>query len=662
MTVPTTTAFTGPYYPNGVTVEYPFAFKVNGTDEVSVFYIEDDGSETIVPSADYSVVLSSNENNPGGTVTTAAPLPDSGGKPLYIALDPDFTQSTKFEDEGAFNQSILNPTFDAGALRSIWLRARLLRAPILPLDPASVIGKFPFVMPDGSFGWSFGTGSDPALRSDLAGPSGADMVGIKQPGPNTVARSLSNKISEFVSVADYLPVDYVTDGSVDYTTAIQKCIDENRLVKFPRGIFRHARLVQKYEDQVIRGDGRASTILYCPTGYAITNFAGDDDDPIGADWFGGLTVEHLTLRGGFSHTDDFSPPANSWAFATGRSKAFTTADVNAGLRLKRCYPYNIENVIFENFHRGIYASAAALASISKFLFRDCEYGFYGENGAVWGEAAWQITTHEWTKGQFRNCWIGIGGSDFVQCTVENKTVDFEPCNTGIAIFNGGDNVWSGYFELCCEGIYRNGSFMGHDIIEDPFFGGSPGAMWGDGDSILLDNGIGAGGKVTLRNGQGVIGGGGVRVLGGKLYRSEANGKALVFLSPALTPAPSYVPSDIQWALTGGYDDIDVFDAGDPELFTIPAALDGATIVLRANLQITGDATPNDVSIEMRKNGAEFPGMGAFAEVFDYSRSVTLASAPIRVEAGDAFKVIVAMNLARELPTGNRSWLAVEVVG
>lgn len=129
MTVPTTSAFTGPYYPNGVTVDYPFSFKVNATDEVSVFYIEADGSETIVPSGDYTVILSTNENNPGGTVTTQAPLPDSGGKPLYIALDPDFTQSTKFEDEGAFNQSILNPTFDAGALRSIWLRSRLLRAP-----------------------------------------------------------------------------------------------------------------------------------------------------------------------------------------------------------------------------------------------------------------------------------------------------------------------------------------------------------------------------------------------------------------------------------------------------------------------------------------------------------------------------------------------------
>jgi hypothetical protein len=237
MTVPTTAAFTGPYYPNGVTVEYPFGFKVNGTDEVSVFYIEDDGSETIVPSADYSVVLSSNENNPGGTVTTTAPLPDSGGKPLYIALDPDFTQSTKFEDEGAFNQSLLNPTFDAGALRSIWLRARLLRAPILPLDPASVIGKFPFVLPSGLFGWTTGVGADANFRYDLAQEDGADYVGFRLPFVGALLRALRGKVADTISVKDW---GAVGDGVTDDTAAIEAAIaaaPPNGTLIFPAGIY-----------------------------------------------------------------------------------------------------------------------------------------------------------------------------------------------------------------------------------------------------------------------------------------------------------------------------------------------------------------------------------------------------------------------------------------
>lgn len=233
MTVPTTTAFSGPYFPNGVTVDYPFGFKVNSTDEISVFYIEADGSETIVPSADYTVLLSTNENNPGGTVTTTAPLPDSGGKPLYVALDPDFTQSTKFEDEGAFNQSILNPTFDAGALRSIWLRARLLRAPILPLDPASVIGKFPVAMPDGTFGWASGGPGDSGLRIDLANDNGGDLIGFKMPFAQAVTRTFKNKMFEQVSVKDF---GAVGDGVTNDRAAIQAAFDSGaKKVIFPRG-------------------------------------------------------------------------------------------------------------------------------------------------------------------------------------------------------------------------------------------------------------------------------------------------------------------------------------------------------------------------------------------------------------------------------------------
>lgn len=492
---------------------------------------------------------------------------------------------------------------------------------------------------------------------------GSSLVGFQQAGTGAVARTAQDKLREFKSIADYLPVGYVSDGSVFYTAEIQKALDENRCLELPEGVFKHGRLVLKHQGQIIRGKGRGISVLYCPAGYGITNFSGADSDPVGADWVGNPTLEKLTLRGGFTHTDDFSPPANSWASATGRSKTFTTTGINAGLRLKRCYPYTLNEVNIEKFHRGVYVSAAALGRFNNFEISDCQYGMYGENGAVWGEAAWQVTTHRWSQGRFRNCWIGIGGSDYVQCQIDKKTVDFEPCNSGISVFNGGDNVWSGYFELCSEGIYRNGGDMGHDVIEDPFFAGSPGAFWGSGDSILLDSGIGPNGKVTLRHGLGKINGGGLRVLGGRLVQPEREKiGATVYLSPALTPAGGYTVTDISWAVVAASDDVlGLFSAGAPTRLTVPAALNGARVRLKSTLTIHGDATANDVLVEFNKNGTSFAGKGRFAGTFAYGKTVSFETAPITVATGDYFTVSVAMNLSRTLSTGDQCWLALEVL-
>lgn len=320
MTVPTTSAFTGPYYPNGVTVEYPFGFKVNYTDEVTVFYLEDDGTETIVASADYTVVLSTNENNPGGTVTTAAPLPDSAGKPLYIALDPEFTQGTKFEDEGAFNQSILNPTFDAGALRSIWLRSRIERAFIAPFGEVGL--TMPRAAERANFFFSFdatgkpflspGTGADAGLRQALAQPDALVLLpavdtALQGKAPVSTKSSAANSALYPVDMrlgtdAQPHPFEYITNNAVrnairagtsttDVSAELQQMLNDWKpdlgkagIIDFPIGRYALGAPLQFPSWVGWRGFGRGTQLYALPghTGPYMFQFDSDPAKVIGS--------------------------------------------------------------------------------------------------------------------------------------------------------------------------------------------------------------------------------------------------------------------------------------------------------------------------------------------------------------------------------------------
>ncbi len=68
------------------------------------------------------------------------------------------------------------------------------------------------------------------------------MEGLRdflQVGTGGVTRLVRDKLKEIVSITDYLPAGYVTDGSVDYTTYIQAAIDANygRELFIPAGLW-----------------------------------------------------------------------------------------------------------------------------------------------------------------------------------------------------------------------------------------------------------------------------------------------------------------------------------------------------------------------------------------------------------------------------------------
>ncbi len=123
MAVTSTDAFSGPYFPNGVTTAFPFDFKVVHPTEVSVLrYLA--GAFTEVSSALYSVTIAG--DGEGGTVTYSAAPTDVGGT-LFIVSDPFFDSAFAASNSG-FMPVSLNPAFDRSAVRDIWLRDRVGRA------------------------------------------------------------------------------------------------------------------------------------------------------------------------------------------------------------------------------------------------------------------------------------------------------------------------------------------------------------------------------------------------------------------------------------------------------------------------------------------------------------------------------------------------------
>lgn len=128
MAVNVTDTLAGPFYPNGITTEFPFDFKAATVDELVVSRVLL-GVTLVVDPDDYSVTLA--EDGEGGTVVFAsAPVALDGA--LFIEGEPDFTQEVTFSNSG-FLPAALNSLFDRAALRDLKLRRDTDRAVKWPI-------------------------------------------------------------------------------------------------------------------------------------------------------------------------------------------------------------------------------------------------------------------------------------------------------------------------------------------------------------------------------------------------------------------------------------------------------------------------------------------------------------------------------------------------
>lgn len=83
--------------------------------------------------------------------------------------------------------------------------------------------------------------TDPNGLLNLFTSSGSSLVGFLQSGISAISRWAQDKLRERVSMADFLPIGYVTDGSVDYTTQLQAFINaaiaRNAVARGVEGVF-----------------------------------------------------------------------------------------------------------------------------------------------------------------------------------------------------------------------------------------------------------------------------------------------------------------------------------------------------------------------------------------------------------------------------------------
>lgn len=229
MTISSEVRKAGPYDGNDVTTSFPFSFKVFSADDVVVVLTDPAGIETTLTGSgtDYSVTLNADQDTaPGGTVEKVSAL--ATDYLLTITSSVPNLQPLDLTNQGGFYPKVINAALDRLTIlaqQNAEAVSRSLKTAIS--TPAGVDSQLPAPVPYALIGWNAdGTGfqnADPSyanalsidLASTAAGKGGA-LVGFKQSESGAVARTVHDKLREFVSVKDF---GAVGDGTTDDTAA-----------------------------------------------------------------------------------------------------------------------------------------------------------------------------------------------------------------------------------------------------------------------------------------------------------------------------------------------------------------------------------------------------------------------------------------------------------
>ena len=252
MTISSTVRIAGPYIGSGAATVFPFAFKVFAAAEMQVAKLNTTSNVEIilVLNTDYTVQLNGDQNGtPGGTITLPAVL--ASGFNLTITSDIANLQPTDLTNQGGFYPEVITDALDRATIQIQQLdqNSRAIKIPlsdgVLDMTTPVVAARQGKYLAFDSLGLpvvSSGTGSDSALRTDLANATavsaGSRLSGFRQAGTGATARTVDAKLKDTVSVKDFGATgDGVTDDRAACQAAITAAKAVGGSVYFPAGSY-----------------------------------------------------------------------------------------------------------------------------------------------------------------------------------------------------------------------------------------------------------------------------------------------------------------------------------------------------------------------------------------------------------------------------------------
>jgi hypothetical protein len=226
----------GPFTGNGVTVAFPFYYKVfSAADVLVVQAVTATGVETTkVLTTDYTVSLNADQNaNPGGTVTMLVSPPT--GTTITLGSKVGNLQPTDLTNFGGFYPTVINDALDRATIQVQQVSEKVDRAMKSSIStPSGVSSEIPLPSPYKVLAWN-GTGTalentDPstssALAANLSASSGSSLVGYLPSGTGAVATTVQTKLRESRSFQDFGGIaDWNGTTGTDQTAVLQMAID-----------------------------------------------------------------------------------------------------------------------------------------------------------------------------------------------------------------------------------------------------------------------------------------------------------------------------------------------------------------------------------------------------------------------------------------------------